>query len=210
MSEQALTEAYATLKLPMDADLAAVDAAYQQHAELFSNNSMACYALCNEAEQQLSLKAVENAHLLILRERFATSAPPEPVKVEAVETEGVKAEADKTDVVKTDMADKTDMAEPSHVRERSMDVATPAEGDSLGAFLKQQRQRLGVSLVEISEKTKVSRTILGHIEQESYPELPAPVYLRGFIIEFAKIVQVADPQQIASQYLQQMRQEDMG
>ena len=87
------------------------------------------------------------------------------------------------------------------------EVATPLPGVSPGDFLKQQRQKLGISLANIADQTKVSRTVLGYIEQEAYAHLPAVVYLRGFVIEFAKIVHAADPKQIASQYLEQMHKD---
>ena len=173
MSEKNLQDAYTTLKLAMDADLATIATAYDQHKELFSSNSMACYSLCNETEQHASLKAIESAHQLIISERF-----PQQI-----------------------------MSEPASMSDCSIEVTTPAPGVSPGNYLKQQRQKLGISLATIVDKTKVSRTILEHIEQESYTYLPATVYLRGFIIEFAKIVHAADPRQIASQYLEQMSQD---
>ncbi len=175
MSEKALQDAYATLKVARDASQATIETAYDQHKELFNSNSMTCYSLCSKEEQQGSLKAVESAHQLIVSECFSQRA---------------KAES-----------------EPASTSACSMEVATPDQGVSPGSFLKQQRQTLDISLATIVEQTKVSRTILGHIEEEVYTHLPAPVYLRGFIVEFAKIVHAADPHQIASQYLEQMRQE---
>jgi hypothetical protein len=175
MSETALQDAYATLKLTMDANLATVESAYAQHKELFNCSSMACYSLCSEAEQQASLKLVESAHQLIIRECFPQQTEPAP--------------------------------EPASVREGSIAAATPAPGVSPGSFLKQQREKLGLPLTAIVDQIKVSKTILGHIEQEDYAQLPATVYLRGFIIEFAKIVYAADPRQLASEYLEQMCQE---
>jgi hypothetical protein len=186
MSEQALQDAYATLKLTMDSNQAMIEAAHRQHRELFNNTSIACYSLCSEAEQEESLKAVETAYQLIISERF-----PEPAQSETAPPEEVKAEEVK--------------AEPPRVNQCSIEVATPAPGASLGEFLQQQRQKLGIPLTAIVDQTKISKTLLRHIEQETYAELPAPVYLRGFIIAFAKIVQVADPHLIASQYLEQMR-----
>ena len=161
MSEKALQDAYATLKLSMDANLATVESAYIQHKELFSNNSIACYSLCSESEQQVSLKAIESAHHLIISERFSQQAKPEP--------------------------------EPEHARKGVIETSSPDPGVSIGSFLKQQREQLGITLSTIVEHTKVSKTILNHIEQEDYTQLPAAVYLRGFIIEFAKIVHAADP-----------------
>jgi hypothetical protein len=173
MSEKALQDAYATLKLAMDANLTKIETAYSQHKELFGSNSMACYSLCSEAEQQASLAAVESAHQLIISEHFPQQTKPEPASM----------------------------------RECSIEEATPLPRVSPGAFLKQQRQKLDISLATIADQTKVSRTILSQIEQEAYAHLPATVYIRGFVTEFAKSVHAADPNQIASQYLEQMRQD---
>ena len=172
MSQTALHDAYLTLKLTMDANLAKIESAYVQHKELFNSSSIACYSLCSEAERQANLKAIESAHQLIISERFPQQIKPEPVSMS----------------------------------ESSSEVATPDPGVSPGSFLKQQRQTLGIPLATIVDQTKVSKTILGHIEEEDYAQLPATVYLRGFIIEIAKIVHVADPHLIAGQYLEQMRQ----
>ena len=173
MSEKALQEAYATLKLAMDANLTTIETAYSQQKELFGSNSIACYSLCSEAERHAILKAIESAYQLIMSERFMQRTQPEPASMS----------------------------------ECSIEVATPPPGVSPGNFLKQQRQKLDISLATIVAQTKVSQTILRHIEQEAYAYLPATVYLRGFITEFAKIVHAADPGQIASQYLEHMRQD---
>ena len=68
MSEKGLQDAYATLKLAMDANLETIETAYDQHKKLFSSNSIACYSLCSEAEQHASLEAVDSAYQLIINE----------------------------------------------------------------------------------------------------------------------------------------------
>jgi cytoskeletal protein RodZ len=88
----------------------------------------------------------------------------------------------------------------THVLASSLAAVSP------GQFLKQQREKHGIPIKAIADKTKVTRTTLQRIEDEEYTYLPAAVYLRGFIITYAKLVQVADPAQLASQYLQQMHQ----
>ena len=175
MSQEALQEAYATLKVARDANLATIESAYDQLKKLFNGNSMACYSLCSEAEQQVSLKVVESAHQLIISEYCSQPT--------------------------------TAKAEPARTSECCIEAVIPDQDISPGSFLREQRQKLDISLATIAEQTKISRTILGHIEDEAYTQLPAPVYLRGFILEFSKIVRAADPHQIANQYLEQMRRE---
>jgi len=47
---------------------------------------------------------------------------------------------------------------------------------------------MGIELREISERTKISTAYLGAIEGEEFERLPAPVYVRGFLVEYAKML----------------------
>jgi len=61
-----------------------------------------------------------------------------------------------------------------------------------GLFLQQSRKALGLSLQDVATRTKVRATILQDIEEQRFDFLPAPVYLRGFLREFARMVNVPD------------------
>lgn len=52
---------------------------------------------------------------------------------------------------------------------------------SVGAHLRELRTRRGVSLEEIARTTRVAPRYLESLEADSYGELPAPVFIRGFI-----------------------------
>ncbi len=52
---------------------------------------------------------------------------------------------------------------------------------SVGAFLRELRARRGVSLQEIARKTRVAQRYLEALEADAYDDLPAPVFIRGFI-----------------------------
>jgi cytoskeleton protein RodZ len=52
---------------------------------------------------------------------------------------------------------------------------------SVGAFLRGLRTRRGVSLEEIARKTRVAQRYLEALEGDAYDDLPAPVFIRGFI-----------------------------
>src|SRR5690349_22350958 len=52
---------------------------------------------------------------------------------------------------------------------------------SVGEFLREQRERRGVSLEEISRRTRVASRYLEALEADRFVELPAPVFTRGFI-----------------------------
>lgn len=52
---------------------------------------------------------------------------------------------------------------------------------SLGPYLRQMRESKGVSLDEIARATRVGRRHLEALEAEEQDELPAPVFVKGFI-----------------------------
>ena len=56
----------------------------------------------------------------------------------------------------------------------------------LGQILKERREDQGLSLRKISEWTKISASTLQAIEEAKADSLPAYVYLRGFILSYAK------------------------
>ena len=78
------------------------------------------------------------------------------------------------------------------------------ETDFTGALLRKVRESQGIELVEISARTKIGRTHLAAIEEERFADLPALVYVRGFIAEVAKFLKL-DPAQVQKTYLRRMR-----
>lgn len=74
-----------------------------------------------------------------------------------------------------------------------------------GSLLKKVRESQGVSLQDISHRTKISSTYLNAIEEDRFAALPAFVYLRGFINEVAKYLKL-DPMQVSRTYLKRYRE----
>jgi flagellar biosynthesis protein FlhG len=75
-----------------------------------------------------------------------------------------------------------------------------ADTEITGELLKKLREARGIDLAEISQKTKVSVHHLRSIEDENWAAMPAQVYLRGFVVEFARFLRI-DPNQAARTYL---------
>ena len=57
---------------------------------------------------------------------------------------------------------------------------------SFGEELRREREIRGISLKEISDATKISRRFLEAIERNEHRSLPAPVFTRGFVREYAR------------------------
>ena len=59
--------------------------------------------------------------------------------------------------------------------------------------LRHARERLGLSLSDIADRTKIRTTILGAIENNEIDHLPPPIFTRGFVRAYAREVGL-DPQ----------------
>jgi flagellar biosynthesis protein FlhG len=55
-----------------------------------------------------------------------------------------------------------------------------------GPLLRQIREAVGVELREIAEKSKIGMAYLNALESETWAKLPAAVYVRGFLSEYAR------------------------
>lgn len=80
---------------------------------------------------------------------------------------------------------------PSNAGGGSATVAAPVsprELEHFGAFLRHARESRDIVLADIALKTKVSRSTLELLESGELADLPAGVYVRGFIRSFARAV----------------------
>ncbi|HEY0141476.1 MAG TPA: helix-turn-helix domain-containing protein [Thermoanaerobaculia bacterium] len=62
----------------------------------------------------------------------------------------------------------------------------PSDLASFGEELKREREIRGISLKEIADATKISKRFLEAIERNDHKTLPAPVFTRGFVREYAR------------------------
>lgn len=60
------------------------------------------------------------------------------------------------------------------------------ESQSLGAWLREQRAKKKISLEEIAAVTKIHITQLKNIEEDKKQDLPAPAFVRGFLVSYAR------------------------
>jgi cytoskeletal protein RodZ len=58
--------------------------------------------------------------------------------------------------------------------------------DSLGEELRRERELRGISLKEIADATKIGKRYLEAIEKNDFKTLPAAVFTRGFVREYAR------------------------
>jgi flagellar biosynthesis protein FlhG len=69
-----------------------------------------------------------------------------------------------------------------------------------GAALRHIREERGIPLREIALASKIGLRFLEYIEEDRVDMLPAPVYLRGFLMEYARVIGL-DPRRTAEAYM---------
>ena len=73
-----------------------------------------------------------------------------------------------------------------------------------GPLLRQIREAIGVELREIAERSKIGMAYLQALEGEVFAKLPAAVYMRGFLAEYARALGL-DVERVKLTYLARLR-----
>lgn len=69
-----------------------------------------------------------------------------------------------------------------------------------GEFLQKVRHYKNINLEQLSEKSKISKSYLLAIESHDFESLPAKVFVRGFIVQVAKLMNL-DSTKVSSSYM---------
>jgi len=100
---------------------------------------------------------------------------------------------------------------PSHAEEPSTlrserpqdpvaDLHLENQEEWTGALLRKIRELRDVPMERLIEVTRVRRSYLAAIEQDQFDKLPAPVFVRGFLMQIARELKIPS-QQLVSSYL---------
>lgn len=73
-----------------------------------------------------------------------------------------------------------------------------------GPVLRSVRERMGVDLKTIFNVTRIQPQFLEDVENEAFDSFPAEIYLRSYLIEYARFLSL-DPQRILNDYLPRYR-----
>ncbi len=84
--------------------------------------------------------------------------------------------------------------------ERTDDAPLLAESESFGTWLRRQREVREIDLREIADSSKVSMSYLRAFEEDRFDVLPAPLFAKGFLRQYARYVGL-DPEEVVNFYL---------
>ena len=94
--------------------------------------------------------------------------------------------------------------EPAAIAARPPMPEISATTEFTGPLLRQIREAVGVELREIAERSKIGMAYLSSLEGEVFAKLPAAVYVRGFLLEYARALGL-DADRVKQTYLARFR-----
>jgi cytoskeletal protein RodZ len=80
------------------------------------------------------------------------------------------------------------------------------ETASFGDWLRRQREMREISLRDIADRTKISLRYLEAMEEDRFDLLPAPIFAKGFLREYARYVGLS-PDEVVNHYLAVQQQQ---
>jgi flagellar biosynthesis protein FlhG len=101
-------------------------------------------------------------------------------------------------------------APPSETKPTTEQLPEAPEGpappvtEQPGAHLRHQRIRQSRLLAQVAAEIKVRASLLERLEGEEFSYLPAAVYVRGFVLQYARFLGLSDPDGVAAAYLAKM------
>lgn len=124
----------------------------------------------------------------------AAGAPPAPLPLSAVAAGGAAPAPPPVPIPL-----RVEAARPGE-----RDVVVAEDAAWTGEVLRRVREARGMSVQQISERTRVVRHHVENIEAERFGLLPAPVYLRGILQAIARELRL-DPQKVSRSYLERLQ-----
>jgi hypothetical protein len=168
-------EDWEVLGVEPGADLERVHRAYHKRRNLFAASSLATYSLLGSCDREQLLARIDDAFMRISNAAADLATP---------------SDDDTPDTVDASLAG---LRTPTDL------VADP------GAYLRHHRLVSGLTLDQISVETKIRPNLLDAIEKEEWSKLPAEVFVRGFVIQVARLLQLDEPERLGAAYVEKLR-----
>lgn len=195
---------YEVLEVPTGGTLQQIERAYRIARATFQPGSVATYSVYSDEESSAILRRIEEAYAVLSDARLRREYDAR-LRREGMGDLFMRA----SDSTLTSSPAPSAMPVETRPRPPSLELNieaayAPEDGIYDGPVLRRIRMSLGVELEEISAITKVSQLYLQFLEENRYHDLPAPVYIRGFLREFAKCLNL-DARRVTETYMERYR-----
>ena len=206
---------YEILEIPTDASPDEVHQGYIRAKNAYSQDSLALYSLMSKEECDSILELIDEAYTIISDpnkrraydqargiNQIVRNPTPErsfgnTVKLDE-HTLNQKSDTTTTSNMSKKLA--KNRFSLDYNKDENFEAEIEQTTEFTGELLRKIREYKGVDIPRLSDMTKVSKTYLRHIEDEEVDKLPALVYVRGFVYQYAKCLKL-NPDLVATSYI---------
>lgn len=208
---------YEVLEIETNATPQQIENAYIRARNAYSGDSVALYSLMTKDECQAILSQIEEAYSVLgfpeKRREYDRFRGFNPGAAQSPRHEhtGSKEDRPKDALVYEDFGSNLIEAKVSKIaaqKKFGLDYSENSDmerkiretSDFSGSTLKEIREYKNVSIERMAELTRISKTHINALETEDVSKLPAEVYVRGYVYQYAKVLKL-NPDQVAGSYL---------
>lgn len=213
---------YEVLNIQHSATFEEIKEAYQKAKLSLSQDNMALYSIMSSSDIEENISQIEEAYNILGNERnrrkyhlendFSVETIQEKTQTEPTITQQVSTEEQiQATNIKTKPEKKISNLVASNKFALKYDTDPIFEKEIQetkefsGETLKKVREYKNVDIARMCEMTRISKTHLKNIEEENISALPARVYTRGFVYQYAKCLKM-NPEEVAASYMNRVDQ----
>ncbi len=222
-SREEITTYYEILEVSPRSTLQEIHNQYMKVKSAYTHDNPAVYSILPAAECQEMMEKIEEAYFILSSPRkrreydLAHGIKPNSSSLYGrdtptiAEAEGMHERATedqhRLNISRTNISKKIveNRFNLDYSVDEDMEHKIETTSEFSGVILKEIREYKNLSIERLADLTKISKTYLKNIEDENFETLPATVYIRGFIFQYAKILKLSQ-ELVTDTYIKRVKQ----
>lgn len=200
---------YGLLEIPRSATAGDIERAYRLSQQTYGEGSLALYSIFESGEAEAIRERLDEAYRILSNPEFRAAYDGDQPSDESVTFSQCFPEAEsEASVAEGIISDAVTPPQDEVVEDYGV-FEDEGGGDFDGVRLRRTRLFRGYEIDDIANVTKVGGTHLRNIEDENFVDLPADVYVRGFVTAYATTIGL-DPKIVVPSYMTRLQESRSG
>lgn len=175
---------YELLDITMDCEKDKIKSAYEEALKTYSLQNQDTQIIFSKQEAELILKMIEEAYKVLSDENLkkiydrlsvAGLADQSQLSIEAL-----------THIYNSELEIKKRTEKPSYEKDETKEAEFRLKTAWSGQDIKSYREYKNISIDYLNYKTKINSWYIKALEEMDLKQLPAPVFVRGYVLQVAK------------------------
>lgn len=199
---------YQTLEVDTKASKMEIEKAFELAKQTYSPDSLATHSLVSPAEGRRILSKIKEAYQVLIDDnsrriydQYLLKSSREFVKNQGVGREmAISANQPPPGNPLSSIIKRSTSSGSGSGKGTEQSDTSPGMVRYDGAELKRIREENGIELRTVAEKTKINITTLKFIEGNNFKLLPAPFYVKNFLVQYCKCIGL-DHKKVTESYM---------